>query len=57
MRSTPHYRYECSSCGVGLTEELVFQDGDETLCPHCHAARTGARVTAKRWPDAGFPMP
>lgn len=22
MRPTPHYRYECGSCGVGLTEEL-----------------------------------
>lgn len=57
MRSTPHYRYECSSCGVGLTEELVRRERDEPLCPHCHAARTGGPVTAERWLDGGLPAP
>ena len=57
MDTTPHYRYECSSCGVGLTEELAFGGGSEVLCPHCHAARTGGAVTARRWSDAGLPGP
>ena len=55
MATTPHYRYSCSSCGVGLTEELVFRRREDDLCPHCHAARAGGAVTARRWPDAGLP--
>lgn len=57
MDTISHYRYECSNCGVGLTEELAFHSGSDVLCPHCHGARTGGAVTARRWIDAGLPRP
>lgn len=57
MDTTPHYRYECSDCGVGLTEELAFEDAGDVLCPHCHAGRTTGSPTADRWRDPGLPGP
>lgn len=52
----PHYRYQCASCGVGLTEELVFEASGRDLCPHCFDGEGRDGTTGTTWIDVGIPV-
>lgn len=56
MGTTPHYRYQCESCGVGLTDELAFRDGERVACPHCYRGRRSGAGAGRVWVDAGLPV-